>query len=59
MKIFLLGLVLCFSGICHGQLKDCFAYDGTAAGTNFPCDPDAEVSTSVAFILDCFDRVNR
>lgn len=48
MKTFLLGLVVCFSQVCHGQLKDCYHMDGGAAADNFPCDPDAEVSTSIA-----------
>lgn len=32
--------------------------DGDSASTDFPCDPDAEVSTGVASILDCFDKVD-
>lgn len=55
MKPLLLGLVIYFSQLCHGQLKDCYYMDGRAASTDFPCDPDAEVSTDVAFISDLFD----
>lgn len=52
MKNFLLGLVVCFSRFCSGQLKDCFNMDGTSASMDFPCDPDAEASIDLAFILD-------
>lgn len=48
MKTFLLGLVVFFSQVCYGQLKDCYLMDGGAASEYFPCDPDVEVSTSIA-----------
>ena len=54
MKTFLLGLIVCFSQSCYGQLKDCFHMDGGSASTDFPCDPDAKVSDGVAFVVDLF-----
>lgn len=49
MRAFLLGLVVCFSQFCNGQLKDCFYMDGVPASKDFPSDPGAEVSTGATY----------
>lgn len=63
MKVFRLGIVICFSQLrqfCHAKLniKDCFHMTSAPASLNFPCDPNAEVSTGVHLTLNWFVKVN-